>query len=506
MIIVDTGSSCARSSPLTETNECPARRTDLSIISLLILWFVATRLLYWFMGVRFDMTALDYGWQILDPQLLRHDLLSSLYYLHSQPPLFNLFLGLVLKIFPGFEPMALSACYKLLGMAICLCLYVSMARLGISKAAAFTVAAIYIASPQCVLYENWPLYTYPVACMLCISVVSLQSYLRVGDMTRLWVFSIMTVCIALTRSIFHLTWVMAVFGLVWFLIRGRRRAPIWAAIVPLAILLSFYGKSLLQFGTFSLSSWLGMNLHRKAIAKTFSKSEIQRMADRGIVSGLSPIDSFSRPEAYERLIGHTPSKGIPALDATVKSSGYINYNHVGYLTVSKRLTGDSCAAIYSFPYSFLRATKSSVACFFLPASHQALLWNNLQKINWVDRLYDSLFYWPAQVGLSNGVRTKEPVRILLIGAYLVVGIYGLFVAWGVLRGTNRDRSGCIILLYMWFTVVYVAVLGNLTELGENNRFRFTTEPFALILLVAAVKDAVSRLSEKLGISRTPIKS
>ena len=35
---------------------------------------------------------------------------------------------------------------------------------------------------------------------------------------------------------------------------------------------------------------------------------------------------------------------------------------------------------------------------------------------------------------------------------------------------------------MTVTVVYVAIVGVLLESGENNRFRFTTDPLSLLLL------------------------
>ncbi len=44
-------------------------------------------------GVRFDASPLGYFLQYLDPHLLRARLGESLWYLHSQPPLFNLLLG-----------------------------------------------------------------------------------------------------------------------------------------------------------------------------------------------------------------------------------------------------------------------------------------------------------------------------------------------------------------------------------------------------------------------------
>src|SRR6266568_2252813 len=51
-------------------------------------------------GRNFDVATLGNGMPILDRELLLNDLWRSLWYLHSQPPLFNLFVALILRI-PG---------------------------------------------------------------------------------------------------------------------------------------------------------------------------------------------------------------------------------------------------------------------------------------------------------------------------------------------------------------------------------------------------------------------
>ena len=63
--------------------------------------FGISRALYYFLGVRFDSSLLYQAWQILDVNLLRDRLVESLLNLHCQPPLFNLFVGLIIKVCPN---------------------------------------------------------------------------------------------------------------------------------------------------------------------------------------------------------------------------------------------------------------------------------------------------------------------------------------------------------------------------------------------------------------------
>ena len=85
---------------------------------LVVLLFAVSRLLArGVFGLRFDAATLDY-WQVLDPQLLRTDLLRSVLFQHGQPPLFNLFLGVVLKAAGDHAAPAFDAVFLALGLAL----------------------------------------------------------------------------------------------------------------------------------------------------------------------------------------------------------------------------------------------------------------------------------------------------------------------------------------------------------------------------------------------------
>jgi hypothetical protein len=53
----------------------------------------------------------------------------------------------------------------------------------------------------------------------------------------------------------------------------------------------------------------------------------------------------------------------------------------------------------------------------------------------------------------------------------------------VLR-TRRTDPRAVTLLFIWWTVVYVGVVGNLSEYGENYRFRFVLDPLVVAALAA----------------------
>ena len=139
----------------------PAKLTNPTIIVALA--FVASRWLYCLLGVRFDKTILYYAEQFLDVNLLQERLIESIFYLHCQPPLFNLFLGSILKAFSEHLDTVFHLAYFGFGLLMAVSLVALMNRLGLPRLLSTILTVIFVASPVTVLYENWLFYVYPVA-------------------------------------------------------------------------------------------------------------------------------------------------------------------------------------------------------------------------------------------------------------------------------------------------------------------------------------------------------
>ena len=72
-------------------------RNKVFIIASLTL--ISSRILVYILDI--NLFGISYGFHLLDKNLLQNDLFKSLYYLHSQPIGWNLFAGILTKLFNG---------------------------------------------------------------------------------------------------------------------------------------------------------------------------------------------------------------------------------------------------------------------------------------------------------------------------------------------------------------------------------------------------------------------
>jgi len=48
----------------------------------------------------------------------------------------------------------------------------------------------------------------------------------------------------------------------------------------------------------------------------------------------------------------------------------------------------------------------------------------------------------------------------------------------------------MLVFFMAYNIFFVTLVGNLMDIGENNRFRFTVDPFLLILFIFLLRNFI----------------
>ena len=495
----------ARMQDSTSPQQEPARGTDGFLDRhawvVIVLVYALARLIYFAMGVRFVTNALEDHWQFIDIPLMKDRLLESLWYLHSQPPLMNLVCGLAVKA--GAAGMiALNLLFVGLGLTAALCLYRLLRRLGLGVGWAFAIELVFLFNPTMVLYENYLFYTQPVASLLCLAAWSLDRFLGQGRRRWAAVFFWCLAAIVLTRSPYHLAYLVGMAVLVPLLCpAGLRRRALAMALIPVLAATSWYVKNWAVFGQFSASSWLGMSL-----AKTWndyvSPEEVKALQARGELSVVAHLRPFRTVEEYQKVIPLPPPTGKPVLDQTIKTDKQPNYNHPIYIQASRLHLADAKVILKTHPGAYLRNQLDSWGSYFRPASEYGFLGEqNLRLVAPVETVYKRAFYLQPSSELPDKAlkqsdraaylwgKVKNMSITIILGTAFVV-LYIPFQAWRLWRSGQRRQAA--VMLFLWLNVVFVALTANALEVGENHRYRHETEPLWTVLLFAGLGDLVRR--------------
>ena len=126
----------------------------------------------------------------------------------------------------------------------------------------------------------------------------------------------------------------------------------------------------------------------------------------------------------------------------------------------------------------------------MPASAYLFLDNNVTHINGLVRFASIALDGRFSYHHDPGLRQTQPSRYYLQGVlnsgWFLILAYGLVLVFGLLLLVRRSRSTLITppssLFFLWFNVAWMTLVANALEVGENNRFRFVTDPLVFVSL------------------------
>lgn len=167
-------------------------------------------------------------------------------------------------------------------------------------------------------------------------------------------------------------------------------------------------------------------------------------------------------------------------------------NNLSYVDVSNLYIEDALRTMRLRPGAYGQAVATAYDIFFRPASDYFTLRENRPYVAGLDRLYNTVLYGVVGGGEPDFVLPEARVQyrqapgrtawFVVIG-YAVALVGGAWAIWHRRRAGGQGPSP-LVLGFLWSTVVWVMVVGNALEVGENNRFRLYTEPLVIALLAA----------------------
>ncbi|HEX9186552.1 MAG TPA: hypothetical protein VGB87_05760 [Vicinamibacteria bacterium] len=441
------------------------RLRDEGPLLALLAAFAATRLVARLVfGLRFDASTFGY-WQVLDVPLLRDDLLRSLLYLHSQPPLHNLVLGAVLKASPeALVPRVFEALFLVLGFLLLAGIHALLLELGTPPRAALAAALLQTFSTTWLVYEAWLFYTLPTAVLVTWAAVWLARAAR-GRPRPAMAYAAAVAALSWTRASYPPAFAAVALALLVAAapLPAVRRVALRSSLLAFAFAVALAAKNLVLVGSFATSTWLGMSLARMT-TEGLPAATREEWVSRGLLEETALVPAFSPLADYPPELRMVPPglPAHPALAAERKADGSPNLNHGAYLRIGASCRRAAVTVVRLRPDVYLRQLGRAFRTWLRPPTDYDFVAPARRALGGWDRLHSRLL-----LGSGEGRRKNGPTLVLVPAALLVLAAL-------LLRPREERRR---ILLVLAFPALAIAanLAGNLVEVEENNRFRVEVE-------------------------------
>lgn len=475
-----------------------------------VMWF-AVYVLSCLSGQKFNTDYLNYGWQLIPWDILSTDPIRSVFYLHIQPPLWNLLLGTAAWVSPFSDRVTLQVLMALIGIAVAWLAAVLARRLGLSRNTAVIVALIATLHPEVFKGAFEPTYELATAGLLLVVLIAVADLSRKVNVQRsLVILSIAVTVTALTRSLFHPVWavVIVIFGLWLMRHRINWKSTILVLSIPLIFMGGWMAKNEILFGHATMSSWFGMNLQR-AVIPVLPKDQLDEMYAQGQVSDIAMIGPFGKYDLYRDVVEPcTPEHSYRALIEPTRTTDEWspNFNYECFLPIFDQAGKDAFAVIKEHPEAWLEgrlwSLRTTVAVSPIPSESSSVVVRGLDQIFSVARLdfggVLSTKGWGTPI--YGQLEARTDFGLMLIPMYLLVGFMG---AWHIIQRLRRKVLSSTAPIYVVgsFTVAFTVIVGAIAELGEQSRFRTMVDPIVTVMVLAMVIPFVERTIHKVRPSK-----
>jgi hypothetical protein len=360
----------------------------------------------------------------------------------------------------------------------------------------FGAATLFIFSPEAILFENWPFYTWPVTALVVVTAYFFFRYEKTLQTKYAAAFFLLVTIICLTRSAFHLIYLAGCAILILLIKQPRRRDVQLYAAAAVAVVTLLFLKNFILFGFFGSSSWIGMNLWKiaenDAVSELVANNELPAMVEVPI---FSPISDYS--EEYQ--VVPEQFADVSSLANEYKANGEVNFNHYGFVRISKVYQDAAVYLITNDIPGYLKRVVKAWGIYSSPAWNYWFLDDNSAEIKGYIQIFTiappRFFIENDVLGISRlynfpvSSLAVIPLALMVIMAELLLQLRTLYL-------TKNFQQFNFSFLFLVMTIFFLALVGNSIETGENNRFRVLTDPLLVIAAVLSVREIWFIVSEK----------
>jgi len=453
-------------------------------------------------GQHLSTDRLETDWQVLPLSALTAHPLRSVWYLHIQPPLWNLVVGSLARWSPLSLALSLQLLMLVSGMVLAWSLASIARALGVGHRTTIAISLLASANSAVLMFGFLPVYELPSMALLALTIRAVT--LRTGRLAPLISVSLLATAVVMTRSMYHPVWLVGLLALVIWSHRATLsgRSIVIAVIVPLAVIGSWTIKNQTMFGTTSLSSWTSMNLMR-SVRPAIDQGSIEAMRADGTISGVGAIGPFADYETYASVSPScTPQHSDPVLsqplrNVTATASApspppAVNFNYECFLPIFRQAGSDTFAMIRAQPRAWALGRMWALNNWFgVVSPREPERSPVVSALNTVTNIGLLAVAHPAlPKSWTEGTRPwwvhNSPVSLLLILATSVVLAAGARHTWRLLRSRATDTGHSLIIAVAGLTTAWTVFVGVFGELGEQERLRNMTDPIVLAAAGAVV--------------------
>jgi hypothetical protein len=369
--------------------------------------------------------------------------LESLFNIHIQPPAFDTIRTILVHLWPDPDPSVALRHVDLLIYQLWALLYGVLGMLIFSWLSQLTnikialvSAILFLLHPASLFYATL-LDTTLLSSVLILWVFYLLWEIKNGNNVSIVLFALVVLALFFTRSIFQLPSIL-IFALSLFLLRVPKQKIFLFLLIAGGISSLYIAKQYHQFGLFSTSSFMGINLTRSV--------------------GISDDAYFYTYLDNVTLEAKAKNTLPKVLTRKVKVTFSPNLNHISYLELNQQLLIKYKEYILKTPISdILKIYLDNLSIYFQPSSRYTphVI---VDKIPWRS-FYDQIFSAPIL-----------PIMLALAG-----------VVWLAASIKHKDYCASAGLI---LPGLYIFLTSIILERGENMRFKFFLEPVLFVFLVS----------------------
>ena len=412
------------------------------ILLFSIFLFFLIRIFFFQRGITFN----GFGyWQIANLDLLKEDLIKTIYYFHYQPPLWNMLIGSIIKITSQSEDLAkniLLLIHWSFSIGILFVIYKIKIKMDFNNKIFLISLLTIILNPSLIFFENFALYNH-FSCFVFF-LIFYNFYLLAKNKNIKYEYYILSLSLILTWTwpIFHPIFIIIVYLLMAYLKNIFEIKSLIISLVFLLLSLTPSIKNKYEFNFFGNGSGLGQNMS----GLIYWNDELRETCGYNNLSkNIEKDGKYSQNIKHPSLLYKNHAQNsLEALD----KSGYCLKN-----------------SIYEIKNNFSKYFFYRLRV--LLASHNRFSFEYFQPPLNFNKSFD--FFGNLKKDDFSWTIKKILINLFFAFYYLILIFYFLKIKD---NENFKKASLCIFLLH-----IYILIIGTFLNNQEQERFRYTSGIF-----------------------------